>query len=178
MKTKLMITASVLAASLLAAGAASAQTARADDGSAATATNQNYADSFNTDNSTNTDSSTYSDSSTNTNVADSYNSDADVYDSNNSDSSTYADNSTTTTNLDLRVVLSDQDLNGSVSNIAFTSAGNEDRDSLSTGAASIGGSAQQAAAGILTTNVNTGVGSLNQGATMVSATANVSFGAN
>lgn len=142
-----------------------------------------YEDSFNSE--TEVEDSYNSDSSTE--VEDSYNSDSsvEVEDSYNSDASTEyedsfnTDNSTTTTNLDVRLVLSAQQLQGSVSGISYNSGGGDgsDQDNLTTGAISWSGNAHQATAGITTESVNTGFGSLNQASTMVSANANVTFGA-
>lgn len=142
-----------------------------------------YEDSFNSE--TEVEDSYNSDSSTE--VEDSYNSDSsvEVEDSYNSDASTEyedsfnTDNSTTTTNLDVRLVLSNQQLQGSVSGISYNSGGGDgsDQDNLTTGAVSWSGNAHQATAGITTESINTGFGSLNQASTMVSANANVTFGA-
>lgn len=205
MNTKFLTSVSALAVGLMMASGAAAQIALADDGASATA----YEDSNNTDNSVETDYDESFNSEVETEYEDSFNSETDVEDSYNSDSSTEVedsynsdsstevedsynsdastdyedsfntDNSTTTTNLDLRVVLSSQDLQGSVSGISYNSGGGDgsDQDNLTTGAISWSGNAHQATAGITTESVNTGFGSLNQASTMVSANANVTFGA-
>ena len=209
MNTKFLTSVSALAVGLMMAGGAAAQIAVADTSSTATAyevedsyntdnsTETDYDESFNSEVDTDYDESFNSEveteyedsfnSDSSTEVEDSYNSDSstEVEDSYNSDASVdyedsfNTDNSTTTTNLDLRVVLSSQDLQGSVSGISYNSGGGDgsDQDNLTTGAISWSGNAHQATAGITTESVNTGFGSLNQASTMVSANANVTFGA-
>lgn len=167
------------------------------DSSTDSSTETDYEDSFNSDSSTETDYDESFNSEVETEYEESFNSETDVDDSYNSDSSTEVDdsynsdsstenedsfntdNSTNTTNLDLRVVLSSQDLQGSVSGISYNSGGGDgsDQDNLTTGAISWSGNAHQATAGITTESINTGFGSLNQAAAMVSANANVTFGA-
>jgi len=128
-------------------------------------TNLSVADSFN-DNSQ-TDSN--NDNSTNLDVAvaDSFN-DNSMNDSNNDNS----DHSTT----NIRVALSLQDLNASVSGFSFNVGGEDDGGSLDTGDISNSGGAFAGFAGIQTVTYNTGFASNNQAATAISANANVTFG--
>lgn len=101
------------------------------------------------------------------NATDSYN--------DNSDNSDNSNNSTNT--LNVRVALSLQDLDATVSGIDFT-AGSDHHDggSINTGDIVNDGGAFAGFAGIQTASNNTGFASNNQAATAISANANVTFG--
>lgn len=146
--------------------------------------NRDYDDSFN-DNSkvedSNNDNREYKsevdiDDSFNDNskVDDSYNSDSSTNDSNNDNS----DNSRT----NIRVALSIQNLEASVSGFEFDVGGgghgrrDDDGGSLRTGDISNSGGAFAGFAGIQTATYNTGFAATNQAATAISANANVTFG--
>lgn len=138
--------------------------------------NRDYDDSFN-DNSkvedSNNDNRDYDDSfNDNSKVEDSYNSDSSTNDSNNDNS----DNSTT----NIRVAMSLQHLEASVSGFEFDVGGGGHRDddggSLRTGDISNSGGAFAGFAGIQTATYNTGFAATNQAATAISANANVTFG--
>lgn len=123
----------------------------------------------NNDNSTNTDSSTDV-SGLNNNALASYN--TDVEDSYNSDSST------TNTTINVRLNLSEQDLDAEVTNISFGGAGGNNGDDnrrLRTGDISASGNAFQGFGGIHTASNSSGFGSAAQAGTLVSANANVTF---
>lgn len=108
----------------------------------------------------------------NSKIEDSYNSDSSTNDSNNDNS----DNSTT----NMRVAMSLQHLEASVSGFEFDIGGGGHRDddggSLRTGDISNSGGAFAGFAGIQTATYNTGFASTNQAATAISANANVTFG--
>lgn len=108
----------------------------------------------------------------NSKIEDSYNSDSSTSDSNNDNS----DNSTT----NMRVAMSLQHLEASVSGFEFDIGGGGHRDddggSLRTGDISNSGGAFAGFAGIQTATYNTGFASTNQAATAISANANVTFG--
>lgn len=108
----------------------------------------------------------------NSKIEDSYNSDSSTNDSNNDNS----DNSTT----NMRVAMSLQHLEASVSGFEFDVGGGGHRDddggSLRTGDISNSGGAFAGFAGIQTATYNTGFASTNQAATAISANANVTFG--
>lgn len=131
----------------------------------------------NNDNSTNTDASTDV-SGLNGNALASYNTDNSVEDSGNTEveDSYNTDNSTTTINV--RLNLSEQDLDAEVTNISFGGAGgngSDDNRRLRTGDISASGNAFQGFGGIHTASNNSGFGSAAQAGTMVSANANVTF---
>ncbi|MDB5493127.1 MAG: hypothetical protein JWP86_464 [Phenylobacterium sp.] len=125
--------------------------------------------------------STELENSQNTKVIDSYNTEVKTRDSHNLSTEDSHNVEVTTKTFNI----SNQDLDGSVSNIQFSRSGEQegngadpDNRSINTGGVSWNGNAFLGMAGIQTTSTNTGVGSLNQTATMVSANANVTFGHN
>ncbi len=123
--------------------------------------NRDYDDSFN-------DEREYDDSF-NTDIDDSYNSDSSTNDSNNDNS----DHSTT----DIKVALSLQNLEASVSGFEFDVGGSHHKaGELKTGDISNSGGAFAGFAGIQTATYNTGFAATNQAATAISANANVTFG--
>lgn len=128
-------------------------------------TNTKVDDSYNTDNSV--DNSVDIDDSFNTKVDDSYNTKV--------DDSYNTDNSTTTWNVHLS--LTNQDLDATVSGQSFAAGGSDHHiGSLTTGNIGQDGGAFAGFAGIQTVSNNTGMGSIGQAATAVSANANVTFG--
>jgi hypothetical protein len=128
-------------------------------------TNTKIEDSYNTDNSV--DNSVDIDDSFNTKVDDSYNTKV--------DDSYNTDNSTTTWNVHLS--LTNQDLDATVSGQSFAAGGSDHHiGSLTTGNIGQDGGAFAGFAGIQTVSNNTGMGSIGQAATAVSANANVTFG--
>lgn len=196
MSIKLLGAASALALTLGLAGAAFADTVSAggagslassqENGNVSRSNNQANGNN-NSRNLTVTKTSTELENSQNTKVIDSYNTEVKTRDSHNlstEDSHNFRDshNVTTTTKT---FNISNQDLDGSVSNIQFSRSGEQegngadpDNRSINTGGVSWNGNAFLGMAGIQTTSTNTGFGSLNQTATMVSANANVTFGHN
>lgn len=123
----------------------------------------NADESYNTDESFNTDNSVY--------VDDSFNTDSSTNDSFNDYSSHDSWN--------IRVSLNLQDLDASVSDIGFDQSERDDGSQhghMTTGDISQHGGAFAGFAGIQTVSNNTGMASIGQAATAVSANANVTFG--
>lgn len=121
--------------------------------------NRDYDDSFN-------DNRDYS-----TDIDDSFNDNRDYDDSFNTDNSQ--------TNLDLRLSLNLQELSANVSNLSFDMSEDNKGDQnarLRTGDINQNGGAFAGFAGIQTVSNNTGLASIGQAATAVSANANVTFG--
>lgn len=134
-------------------------------------------DSYNTDNSTNTkvDDSYNTDNSVDNSVDDSFNTKVDDSYNTRVDDSFNTDNSTT--NWNIRVSLTNQDLDATVSGQSFAAGGSDHHiGTLATGNIGQDGGAFAGFAGIQTVSNNTGMGSIGQAATAVSANANVTFG--
>lgn len=123
--------------------------------------NRDYDDSFN-------DNRDYS---TEVDIEDSFNDNRDYDDSFNTDNSR--------TNLDLRLSLNLQELSANVSNLSFDMSednGGNQNARIRTGDINQQGGAFAGFAGIQTVSNNTGLASIGQAATAVSANANVTFG--
>lgn len=202
MRAKLMTSAALLAGVLAFATASYADPRRDDDGGTSHSHNDNShtTDSYNdnshttdsnNDNSTNTDNSHYTDMDLDVddsfndnskiehsyNTNDSYNA-TDSYNTDNSVNDSFNDNSSHDT-WNVRVSLNYQDLYASVSGVGFDQS--EDNDGgqhghITSGDISQSGGAFAGFAGIQTVSNNTGMGSIGQAATAVSANANVTFG--
>lgn len=144
-------------------------------------------DSYNTDNSNHqkADDSYNTDNSSHQKIDDSYNTDNSshmkVDDSFNTDNSNHTkiEDSYNTANWNIRVSLTNQDLDASVSHVKFDLS-EDDRGNqngrLRSGDISQSGGAFAGFAGIQTVSNNTGMASIGQAATAVSANANVTFG--
>lgn len=187
MKSKLLTSAAALVIGLGMSTMAIAQVdnTTTDNGSAATVTqattdnsNNSTTDASNnstTDNSNNSDNSNHSDNSNNSDNSNhsdnsnrSDNSNSSTTD--NSDHSDNSDNSTTAT----YTAVSTQTLSGAVTGAPVTNNGGDTAtNSITTGNASFDGAAF---GGIQTANANSGINSLGQAATSLSANANISFG--
>ncbi|OJU11222.1 MAG: hypothetical protein BGN86_10500 [Caulobacterales bacterium 68-7] len=102
-----------------------------------------------------------------------------VSDSGNDNSTRNIDRSNTTNNtLDLsgmRLTLSNQELNGSVSGVSFR-APSDEGSTFTTGDIRQDGGSYSGFAGVQTASLNTGLGSVNQASTSISANANITFG--
>lgn len=152
-----------------------------------------HEDSYNTDNSTEVEDSYNSDSSTE--VEDSYNSDSstEVEDSYNTDNSveiedsmntdvedSYNDNSDNS-QTNMWMSMNYQELNASVSDIDFNMNENDrgaQNGRIRTGAIRQDGGSFAGFSGVQTVTNNTGLASVGQAATGISANANISFGGN
>lgn len=140
-----------------------------DNSDNSTNTEVGISDSFNTDASTNTDNSVNTNLELGVDIADSFN-DNSVNDSGN-------DNSTNIGNI--RVSLNMQELSANVSNLSFdmSEEGRGPQNGrIRTGDINQNGGAFAGFAGIQTVSNNTGLASVGQAATAVSANANVTFG--
>ncbi len=138
-----------------------------------------YNDNSKVEDSNNDNSKVEDSNNDNSKVEDSYNDNSKVEDSYNSDSSMNhsnndnSDNSTT----NIRVALSLQNLEASVSGFEFDVGGSHHESGrLRTGDISNSGGAFAGFAGIQTATYNTGFAATNQAATAISANANVTFG--
>lgn len=153
-----------------------------DNSDNSTNTEVGIADSFNdnSDNSTNTDSSTNTNLELGVDIADSFN-DNSTADSGNDNSTSVgiADSFNDNSQWNVRVSLNNQELSANVSDMSFDMSedGRGPQNArIRSGDINQGGGAFAGFAGIQTVSNNTGLASVGQAATAISANANVTFG--